>query len=147
MLFTDTNTLSSLPFLQNLLPENGEHPYDLKISMDAEGSPVLYINLQFRDTEDVVVSSSMALTDTLAFKAYYDGTIKPDEFYIMPSKDEQALGSEIIESIGLIKAMFHEAFGDALYVLDQMFSNEPTHLAQTEEETPDEDKYKPLSNY
>lgn len=147
MLFTDTNTLSTLPYLQHLLPENGDNPYDLKISMDAEGNPVLYINLLFRDTEDVVVSSSMALADLLAFKAYWDNTIDPDEVYIVPSKDEQALGSEIIESIGLIKGMFHEIFEDALYVLDQMFSDEPTHLAQTEEETPDEDKYKPLSNY
>lgn len=147
MLFTDTNTLSTLPYLQNLLPENGDNPYDLKVSMDTEGNPVLYINLLFRDTEDVVVSSSMALADLLAFKAYYDNTIVPDEFYIVPSKDEQALGSEIIESIDLIKGMFHEIFGDALYVLEQMFSDEPTHLAQTEEETLDEDKYKPLSNY
>lgn len=147
MLFTDTNTLSTLPYLQNLLPENGDNPYDLKVSMDAEGNPVLYINLLFRDTEDVVISTSMFLSDLLAYKAHYDNTIDPNEVYIVPSKDEQALGSEIIESIGLVKDVFQEIFGNALYVLEQMFSEEPTHLAQMEEETPDEDKYKPLSNY
>lgn len=147
MLFTDTNTLSTLPYLQNLLPENGDNPYELKISMDAEGNPVLYINLLFRDTGDVVISTSMFLSDLLAYKAHWDNTIDPNEVYIVPSKDEQALGSEIIESIGLVKDMFQEIFGNALYVLEQMFSEEPTHLVQMEEETPDEDKYKPLSNY
>lgn len=147
MLFTDTSALSSLPFLQNLLPENGEHPYDLKVSMDEEGNPVLYINLLLKGTEDVLISTNMFLADLLAYKAYYDNTIVPDENYIIPSKDEQALGTEIIESIGLVKDMLHELFGDALYVLEQLFSNEPTHLTQSEEEAPDEDKYKPLSNY
>ena len=147
MLFKDANSLSTLPFLRSLLPENGKHPYDLKVSMDAEGSPILYINLLFEDTEDVVISSNMFLADLLAYKAHYDNTIDPDELYIIPSKDEQALGSEIIESISLVKDMLHDIFGDALYVLEQLSSKEPTHLPQTEEETPDEDTYKPLSNY
>lgn len=147
MLFTKTSALSSLPFLQNLLPENGEHPYDLKVSMDEEGSPILYINLLLKDTEDVVISTNMYLADLLAYKAHWDNTIDPDEYYIVPSKDEQALGSEIIESIGLVKEMLHELFGNALYALEHLFSDEPTYLAQSEEEAPDEDKYKPLSSY
>lgn len=142
-----TSDLSSLPYLVDLLPDSGEHTYSTYLSFEPEIGTVLNINLNFRDTDEILTSVNISVKDLLIVKAHYDETLSPKIQYVHPYGDTVTLGEELDESVQTVKDMFHDEFTMAIDLINHMFDQKEFHLEEYSPEEPSEEVYKPLSSY